>query len=157
MMIYSGIMTRLHLTDSELAAVVAHETAHAVAQHQRELISDQARNDVTNRQGDPLLGIMQASPTDPRAGVVVSIFMLPYSREKEAEADRIGLTLMARAGFDPQAMATLFEKLDAYEKGKPPRFLSNHPSNRERIADIRGAIAADPELSRLSRRTSDRL
>jgi predicted Zn-dependent protease len=146
MMVYSGIIDRLRLTDGELAAVIAHETAHAVAQHQREMISDRAFNDATNRQGDPLLGILQPSLTDPQVPVLVSVFMVPYTREKEAEADRIGLTLMARAGFDPYAMAALFQKLDADAAGRRPEFLSNHPSNAGRVAAIERAIAADPEL-----------
>lgn len=147
MMIYSGIIERLHLTDSELAAIVAHETAHAVAQHQREMMSERVINDVTDRRGNPLVGVMLPDTTDPHSSVVTSVFMLPYSREKEAEADRIGLTLMARAGFDPQAMLMLFQKLDAYDKSNTSDFLSNHPSNQRRVTAIRDAIANDPELS----------
>jgi len=63
-------------------------------------------------------------------------FQLPFSREQESEADQIGLELMARAGYDPHAALTLWNKMAAAETSSQPKFLSTHPAPKERIHDI---------------------
>ena len=63
-------------------------------------------------------------------------FQLPFSREQESEADDIGLELMARAGYDPHAALTLWNKMSAAESSGQPKFLSTHPAPKERIKDI---------------------
>ena len=67
-------------------------------------------------------------------------FALPNSREQEREADRIGLELAARAGFDPNAAVSLWQKMSAAAEGAPPEFLSTHPANEARIADLKQLI-----------------
>ena len=67
-------------------------------------------------------------------------FALPNSREQEREADRIGLELAARAGFDPNAAVSLWQKMSAASEGAPPEFLSTHPANEARIADLKQLI-----------------
>ncbi|MGZ8961964.1 MAG: M48 family metalloprotease, partial [Methylophilaceae bacterium] len=67
-------------------------------------------------------------------------FALPNNREQEREADRIGLELSARAGFNPNAAISLWQKMNSQGGDKPPEFLSTHPSNENRIADLRGLV-----------------
>ena len=152
--VYSGLIRKLNLTDDELAAVMAHEVSHALAQHQREAISEKMTEQL-------ILGILDVALVaaskggqryNPHAAANLSVqvsnlmFSLPYSREREYEADRIGLTLMVRAGFDPHAMETVFQKMMGNAFGGPS-FLSTHPANSDRIAAIEAAINSDPELN----------
>lgn len=152
--VYSGLIRKLNLTDDELAAVMAHEVSHALAQHQREAISEKMTEQL-------ILGILDVALVaaskggqryNPQAAANLSVqvsnlmFSLPYSREREYEADRIGLTLMVRAGFDPHAMETVFQKMMGNAFGGPS-FLSTHPANSDRIAAIEAAINSDPELT----------
>ena len=67
-------------------------------------------------------------------------FQLPHSREQEAEADVMGLELMARAGYDPHAAISLWKKMDKASAGGPPEFLSTHPSGSSRIEDLEKTI-----------------
>jgi predicted Zn-dependent protease len=67
-------------------------------------------------------------------------FQLPHSREQEAEADRIGLELMARAGYDPNAAVTLWQKMSKLSSGGPPEFLSTHPSGESRIRELEALV-----------------
>jgi TPR repeat protein len=152
--VYSGLIRKLSLTDDELAAVMAHEVSHALAQHQREAISEKMTEQL-------ILGILDVALVaaskggqryNPQMAANLSaqvsslMFTLPYSRDREYEADRIGLTLMVRAGFDPHAMETVFQKMRANAFGGPS-FLSTHPASSDRIAAIEAAINSDPELS----------
>jgi predicted Zn-dependent protease len=146
MMVYSGLIETLHVTDDELAAVLAHEIAHAIAKHQQERAShEQARQLLTLPFS---IAAKVFLPVDPTSAISELAFGLPFSREQESEADRIGLTIMARAGYDPKAMISLFQKMQAQDKGDTPQFMSTHPSDATRIEDIRRTIANDPELQR---------
>ena len=140
-MVYTGLIEQLHATDAELAAVIGHEIAHALREHSRERISRAYAEQVA------LAGIAiatGASGTTMQLASQVSAvtFPLPHSREQEAEADRIGLELMARAGYDPNAAITLWQKMGKLAQGGPPEFLSTHPSGESRIRDLRGGGAA---------------
>src|SRR5687768_15577138 len=140
MAIYTGMWEKLKATDDEIAQVMGHEIAHALADHTRERMSiamtsavatTAAAVAITVAGGDDraalaLTGVQLAS--------VVAI-QLPNSREGESEADQIGIELAARAGFDPKAAVTLWEKMGK-EGGGPPEFLSTHPSPQNRAARL---------------------
>ena len=138
-MVYTGLIEQLHATDAELAAVIGHEIAHALREHSRERISRAYAEQVA------LAGIALATgasgTTMQLASQVSAVtFQLPHSREQEAEADRIGLELMARAGYDPNAAVVLWQKMGKLSQGGPPEFLSTHPSGESRIRDLEAAV-----------------
>lgn len=140
--VYTGILP-LTRDETGLAVVLAHEIAHAVAQHARERMSQAMLTSL----GGAALGLaLEKHDAKTRnlflglygAGTTVG-YMLPHSRQQEAEADRLGLIFMAMAGYDPRAAVGLWERMrDAKRgKGQPPVFLSTHPSDSQRIASIR--------------------
>jgi predicted Zn-dependent protease len=134
-MVYSGLVEKLQLSDAEIAAVLGHEISHALREHTRERVSRQYEQKVA------LVGLAVITGVDPSvmdlADSVASVtFQLPHSREQEAEADVMGLELMARAGYDPHAAISLWQKMIAAEKSAPPQFLSTHPASANRIAEL---------------------
>ena len=134
---YSGIITKLNLTDDEIAAIMGHEIAHALREHARERASEQATTGLVIGVGSALLGAGQAG-SDLTQMAYHAVFGLKHSRLHETEADRIGVELAARAGYDPRAAITLWEKMGKASGGKgSPEFLSTHPSAETRTADLR--------------------
>jgi len=145
MMVYSGLIDTLKLSDDELAGVLGHEISHAIAKHQQERISHEQRRELITLPFS--IAAKLFLPIDPTSTLSELAFGLPFTREQEAEADRIGLTLMARAGYNPNAMVSLFEKFKTLEKGGgTPEFLSTHPSDENRIENIKRIIQSDPEI-----------
>jgi len=133
--VYSGIIDKLQLTDAELAAIMGHEIAHALREHGRERISQQAAQQAVIGVGAAILGVGGLGRD--LAGMVADVTVgLPNSREHEREADRIGVELAARAGYDPRAAVTLWQKMQRVNSGGPPQFLSTHPSGESRIQDL---------------------
>jgi predicted Zn-dependent protease len=132
--IYSGLITKLNTTDDELAAVIGHEIAHALREHVREAVSREAGTQLV-LQG---LGALTGSDALAKLGSVVSqvTFDLPRSRDAETEADRIGVELAARAGYDPRAAISLWNKMGQASGSGPPKFLSTHPSPATRQQDL---------------------
>jgi predicted Zn-dependent protease len=134
--VYTGLIETLKTSDDELAAVMGHEIAHALREHGRERVSQ------AQAQG-MVIGILGAAAGVSRTGmdltqVVVDLTInKPNSREHETEADRIGVELAARAGYDPRGAITLWEKMGGLGGGQPPEFLSTHPSHSSRIADLK--------------------
>jgi predicted Zn-dependent protease len=137
MAIYTGLIQKLNATDDEIAAVMGHEIAHALREHARERISRQMGTQMSIGIVGALFGIGQLGQSV--AGTVADVTLnLPNSRLHETEADRIGIELAARAGFDPRAAVTLWEKMSkASSGGQPPKFLSTHPPHQDRIDDLR--------------------
>ena len=140
MAIYSGMWEKLKATDDEIAQVMGHEIAHALADHTRERMSiamtsaavtTAAAVAITVAGGDERAGL---ALTGAQLASVLAI-QLPNSRESEAEADQIGIELAARAGYDPTAAVTLWQKMGK-EGGGPPEFLSTHPSPQNRAARL---------------------
>jgi predicted Zn-dependent protease len=133
--VYSGIIDRLQLTDAELAAVIGHEIAHALREHGRERASRAVTQGL-------VLGVLGAAAGVPQGGVDLAqlalevTLNLPNSRGQEVEADRIGVELAARAGYDPRAAVTLWQKMDQAASGGPPAFLSTHPASEARQRDV---------------------
>jgi predicted Zn-dependent protease len=133
--VYSGLIDKLKLSDDEIAAVMGHEIAHALREHARERISQQMATSAVVGIGAAVLGVGQAG-ADLGSLVAQVTFTLPNSRTHEIEADRIGVELAARAGFDPRGAVTVWQKLAKAGDGGPPQFLSTHPSPENRIKDL---------------------
>lgn len=133
---YSGIINRLKLTDSEIAAIMGHEIAHALREHARERASEQATSGLLITAGAVAIGA--GSTAVDMAGLAYqSVFGLKHSRMHETEADRVGIELSARAGYDPNAAISLWQKMARASGPSGPEWLSTHPSSRTRIADLR--------------------
>lgn len=133
--VYTGLLTQIKPTDAELAAVMGHEIAHALREHARERMSQQM---VTNV-GLSVLSIATGVSTDLGSKLTDVMFTLPNSRTHESEADMMGVELAARAGYDPRAAVTLWQKMGAASSGAPPEFLSTHPSASTRISELQAA------------------
>jgi predicted Zn-dependent protease len=132
--VYSGLINKLQLSDAEIAAVMGHEIAHALREHVREQVSLQYAAQLPGM----LLGIMTGNQVLAQLGDIVSdvTLGLPHSREAESEADDMGVELAARAGYDPRAAITLWQKMNRMGNGSPPEFLSTHPSPETREQDL---------------------
>lgn len=143
MAVYTGLIERLNATDDELAAVMGHEIAHALREHARERIARQMSTQAASTIGSIAIQILTGVQLDPQlAGTVgEAVFVLPNSRENEQEADVIGVELMARAGYDPHAALTLWQKMgQASGGGGPPEFLSTHPSSATRLRELQAYV-----------------
>jgi predicted Zn-dependent protease len=138
-MVYSGLVEKLQLTDAELAAVIGHEISHALREHTRERVSRAYAQQIALAGLAAVTGAGEGA-VDLANQVASVTFQLPHSREQESEADVMGLELMARAGYDPHAAVRVWEKMQAAEKSSPPQFLSTHPSAPNRISQLQAAI-----------------
>ena len=142
--VYTGILPYTQ-TETGLAVVLGHEVGHALADHGNERMSEAL---LANMGGMALSVAFSQQPQATQQlfmavyGVGANLgFLLPYSRLQESEADRIGLTLMARAGYDPRQAIPFWERMSKQEgKSSPPEFLSTHPAPETRIADIKKYI-----------------
>jgi predicted Zn-dependent protease len=135
-MVYSGLIESLKTTDDELAAVIGHEIAHALREHTRERVSRAYAQQLVLSGAAAVAGVGEGTASI--ANMIADVtFQLPFSRDQESEADTIGLELMARAGYDPRAAVSLWNKMgSASGPGGPPEFLSTHPAAKDRIKDI---------------------
>ena len=136
---YSGIITKLKLNDDEIAIVMGHEITHALKEHGVDQAKNQAYGELAARAGGALLSSwlgINPNLTDLGARAANGLFQLRFSRGDEGEADAVGLELAARAGFDPRAGVALWQKMGQAAKGAPPQWLSSHPADRNRIAEI---------------------
>ena len=142
--VYSGILA-VTQNDTGLAVVLGHEIAHAIAEHGNERMSQEL---LRQAGAISLMAAMNKEPSQTKAlwlgiygvGTQVAI-MLPYSRTHESEADRLGLTFMAMAGYDPHSAPEFWERMAATkEGGGPPEFLSTHPSDETRINNLNSWI-----------------
>ncbi len=142
--VYTGILPYTR-NDAGLAVVMAHEIAHAVAKHGNERMSQML---LTQMGGMALNQALSSSPRKTRSLYMTAFgvgsqfgVLLPYSRLQEYEADKIGLIFMAMAGYNPNEAISFWERLSKAAKGgKPPEFLSTHPTDASRIRQIRNAI-----------------
>src|SRR5256885_8269380 len=138
--VYTGLINKLQVTADELAAVMGHEMGHALREHTREQMSQQAITQTAIGGLGALFGIGDLGQSV--AGMVANVTMqLPKSRGMETEADRIGVELAARAGYNPQAAISLWQKMEKLAGSQPPQFLSTHPSHETRIADLQAYSA----------------
>lgn len=133
---YSAIIERLKLTDDEIAALMSHEMAHALKAHDREAMSDAYAVEM-DREAVDVLQDSKGKAVGLADNVVWYALTLPYRRENEVEADLIGLELMARGGYHPQAALSVWQKM-AQNTGDPSsEFMRIHPARERRMADFR--------------------
>lgn len=131
---YYGILDQLKLNDDEVAMIMGHEAAHALREHAREQMGKKATTQVGVGVISALLGLGGLGDAALRMGG--ELLTMKFGREDESEADLIGIDLAARAGYDPGAGVTLWQKMAQASKGAPPQFISTHPSGPTRIGDI---------------------
>jgi len=146
MAVYTGLFDKLKLTDAEFAQIMGHEISHALANHTAERMSRAMATSI----GVLAIGIASDRPAATIAGGAVAAKLaleLPNSRTAESEADEIGMELAVRAGYDPDAAVTLWQKMGALGGSKPPEFLSTHPAPGNREAALAAMI---PEMRKLN-------
>ncbi|AXF85673.1 Beta-barrel assembly-enhancing protease [Ephemeroptericola cinctiostellae] len=136
--VYSGLISRLNLTDDEIAQVMGHEIAHALREHTREQQSREQGIGLVSG----VIGAVGEAYGLSNVGQIASIgadlgFNLPFSRAHETEADQLGIELAARAGYNPDAAVTLWDKMQRVEGGEIPQILSTHPNSGNRQASLR--------------------
>jgi metalloendopeptidase OMA1, mitochondrial len=137
--VYTGILP-IAQDDAGLATVMGHEIGHAVARHGGERMTDQ----LAFQLGGAALSTLLRDKSPATQQVLLSAYgaggtigvLLPFSRRDESEADHIGLVLMARAGYDPRAALSFWQRMEQAGGKAPPEFLSTHPSHGQRIQDI---------------------
>jgi Zn-dependent protease with chaperone function len=133
---YSGIIDTLKLNDDEIAAIMGHEMAHALREHSRERSSQAMITNTTLKIASQLFGFGTVGDTLASNAANVAI-TLPNSRANEEEADLMGVELAARAGYDPRAAISVWEKMKKISKNSNLEFLSTHPSHESRIEDLK--------------------
>jgi predicted Zn-dependent protease len=133
--VYTGLIEKLKVTDDELAAVMGHEISHALREHARERASEQMVAGSLISIGSAILGVGAVGQKGAEYAYM-GLLGLPNSRSHETEADRIGVELAARAGYDPRAAVTLWQKMGQVAGSEPPKFMSTHPSRQDRMSDL---------------------
>jgi predicted Zn-dependent protease len=135
--------------DDQLAAVMGHEVAHAIARHGAERMSQQ----VLMQAGLAGLGIATDQTTAGLAAQAATLVVtLPYSRTQEAEADHIGLIYMAEAGYDPRQAIELWKNFESFGGNRPPEFLSTHPAPGSRIQNLQSLLPETMPIYEANRR-----
>lgn len=156
---YTSIIDKLKLTDDEIAMIMGHEMAHALLEHGRGRAAQQkvaqgatiAASVFSQIMGYGDLGGMLASQTS-------KLTLLKFNRGDESQADLVGMDLAARAGYDPRAGITLWQKMSTASQGAPPQFLSTHPSHESRIDNMRESMAKVlPLYARTQNKTASEL
>jgi Zn-dependent protease with chaperone function len=150
---YTGILDKLQLTDDEVAMVMGHEVAHALREHAREQLAKRTGTGLALSIGAQLLGLGQMG--DLAARGATQLLSLQFSRTDESEADLVGLELAARAGYDPRASVTLWQKMGRASDSSPSgslSFLSTHPSGPDRIRNLEANVPKVEGLYRAAKR-----
>ncbi|MEH6582291.1 MAG: M48 family metallopeptidase [Halioglobus sp.] len=146
MAVYTGLFEKLKLTDAEFAQIMGHEISHALANHTAERMSRAMATSI----GVIAIGAAADNHVAALGGAAVAAKLaleLPNSRTAESEADRIGIELASRAGYDPDAAVTLWQKMASLGGGSQPEFLSTHPAPGNREATL---AALTPEMRKLN-------
>ena len=134
MAIYSGLLEQVKPTDDEVAQVMGHEISHALANHTQERMSVAMASTVAMTAAAVALQGREGAQLGLVGTELAAVYaiQLPNSRESESEADRIGIEIAARAGYDPHAAVTLWEKMEKASGKGPIEFMSTHPSPANR-------------------------
>jgi len=136
---FTGILQKLQLNDDEVAMIMGHEVAHALLEHARERMAKSGGTELALRGAAALFGL--GSLGDLAAQGATQLLSLKFGRQDESEADSLGLLLAARAGYDPGAGVTLWQKMGAATAGRaPPQWLSTHPAGETRVKDIQAKL-----------------
>lgn len=135
---FYGILAQLQLSDDEVAAIMGHEMAHALREHARERVGKERTRQGVIGLGAALLGLGQTATAV--ADISTKLYGLTWSRDDETEADLVGMELAARAGYDPAAGVSLWEKMGQVNKKAPPQWMSTHPAGATRIRDLQAAL-----------------
>ncbi|MCQ2603711.1 MAG: M48 family metallopeptidase [Spirochaetia bacterium] len=133
--VYTGIIDSLKLTDGELAAVMGHEISHALKEHSREQASQSALLNLGISVTSQIVGLSNTGSSLLAMATQYGI-SLPFSRSHETEADHMGTELMARAGYDPYEAVNIWKKMEKLSSSKTPEIMSTHPSHGSRISDL---------------------
>jgi len=152
-MFYTGLVRKLSLSDEEIAVVMGHEIAHALREHSREQVSQATAAQAAIGIGTQLLGL-GGGVSQITGAAYEALVASRFSRAHETEADRIGLELMARAGYNPQAGVTLWQKMTSAGSGGSgaPDFLRTHPTDSSRVAQIQALLPTVMPLYQATRR-----
>ena len=140
----SGILTRLQLTDDEVAIVMGHEIAHALREHARARISTTSAVNGLAIVGGIFAAVafgVNPQVTDAVAESGGTLLTLKFSRDDEIDADLVGMEIAARAGYDPRAGLSLWKKMSAITKITTPQWLSTHPSSATRFNEIEANLS----------------
>lgn len=140
---FEGILP-MTKTEAGIAVVMGHEIAHAVARHSNERLSQQ----MLLSYGASLTEILLSQKSEATRASIQTLYglgsqfgvILPYSREHEYEADKLGLIFMAMAGYDPNEAIAFWERMSANSSGSVMEFMSTHPSNANRIANMKKVL-----------------
>jgi predicted Zn-dependent protease len=146
MAVYTGLFEKLKLTDAEFAQIMGHEISHALANHTAERMSRSMATTI----GVIAVGVAADNHAVALGGAALAAKLaleLPNSRVAESEADEIGIELATRAGYDPDAAVTLWQKMGSLSGSKQPEFLSTHPAPANREAAL---AALTPEMRKLN-------
>ncbi|RYY37761.1 MAG: M48 family peptidase [Sphingobacteriaceae bacterium] len=142
--VYSGLLP-VAKNDAGIAVVMGHEIAHAIARHSAERMSQE----LAAQAGGAAVGAAVGGQSQTTQAVIGQLYglggqltLLKYGRSQESEADRLGLTFMAMAGYDPNEAVAFWQRMSSSKDGAgaPPEFLSTHPSDATRIRDIQKYI-----------------
>jgi len=135
--VYTGLFDTA-VNQHQLAAVIAHEVGHVLADHSNERASQATIRDVSVAAAQ-IFGASTTALQVLSTATQYGIF-LPFNRAQESEADSMGVLLMARAGFEPASSITLWENMSVGAGPTPPELLSTHPSHNSRIADLENRL-----------------
>ena len=141
--VYSGLLG-VAQNQHQLAAVMAHEVGHVLANHSNERASQSTIRNIGVAAAQTL-GISNSALEALDLGAQLGLF-LPFNRIQESEADSLGVILMANAGFDPMESITLWQNMNAASGSRSPELLSTHPSPRSRMAELRSLMSAALQL-----------
>jgi predicted Zn-dependent protease len=149
MAVYTGLLEKINPTDDELAQVIGHEISHALLQHGRERMSRAVATNAALAVGSVATGVNLSGLEN----VAMVALELPNSRTAESESDKLGLELAARAGYDPNSAITLWQKMARLSGGSGgPEWLSTHPSDETRIANLKKLVPSMMPLYVASRK-----